>query len=107
MCSTVIILTIVLFFALFFSVYKTSQESFRTVYYNPATIMNPEKNPYAIDPGFGLQLGKLENNSTDPLDPALWKQIQQRVSLYPGGFADVVMKLEDRNQIPAIKNLSV
>jgi hypothetical protein len=63
--------------------------------------------PNIINPGFGEKLGKLENQITDPLDPKLWDAITKRVALYPGGFSDVVMTLQDRNQIPSINNLSV
>ena len=60
-----------------------------------------------INPGWGDKLGRMENQVTDPLDPRLWKLIAQRAGQYDGGFADVVMKLEDRSSIPSIKNLSV
>ncbi len=60
-----------------------------------------------INPGFGNKLQRMENRVTDPLDPRLWAQIAKRSGQYDGGFADVVMTLQDRQSIPSIKNLSV
>jgi len=94
----IICLVLVLIIVIVQTFFQSKEEDFEDEQY---------VDPNAINPGWGNQLGQLEGSRVpDPLDPRLWKAIEQRVSQYPGGFADVVMTLQDRNEIPSIKNIT-
>jgi hypothetical protein len=98
-------LAVVLFILIAYMHMSQSSEHFQTAQQIQYRKRIQQENK--INPGFGNKLGRMENRITDPLDPRLWNQIAKRAGQYDGGFADVVMTLQDRQSIPSIKNLSV